>query len=173
MSDHASSIRRIVTGHDADGKSTVIDDRPVAEGGAGNFDVWMSDPQSKEEDVAAALAAQPFYPRSTGSFFRIFRIPPSDPALATTEIEAFAETMFASFGISDCRIDTSRHPMMHRTPTIDYIVLLSGSISLLLDTGEPVCLKPFDVVVQRATNHAWINTGTVDALLMAVLNGKG
>jgi quercetin dioxygenase-like cupin family protein len=68
--------------------------------------------------------------------------------------------------------DTSRHPTMHRSQTTDYIVLLSGQITLVLDKEERD-LKPFDVVVQRATNHAWVNRGTEDALLMAVLVDDG
>jgi uncharacterized cupin superfamily protein len=57
---------------------------------------------------------------------------------------------------------------MHTTRTIDYIVLLEGEVTLILDKGE-VALKPFDVVVQRGTNHAWENRGTKRALLVAVL----
>jgi hypothetical protein len=52
--------------------------------------------------------------------------------------------------------------------TIDYIILLKGDVSLLLDEDE-VRLKPFDVVVQRGTNHAWVNLGEEPALLIAVL----
>jgi hypothetical protein len=43
---------------------------------------------------------------------------------------------------------------------------------LLLDVGGPIELRPFDAVVQRGTNHAWINTGTTPAILMAVLIGQ-
>jgi uncharacterized cupin superfamily protein len=57
---------------------------------------------------------------------------------------------------------------MHKTPSVDYIILLSGEITLVLDDGE-VDLKPFDAVVQRGTNHAWVNRGSEPALLMAVL----
>jgi len=64
--------------------------------------------------------------------------------------------------------DISRDPRMHKTKTIDYIVLLEGEISLLLDEGE-MDLKPFDVVIQRGTNHAWINKSSKPALLVAVL----
>ncbi len=60
---------------------------------------------------------------------------------------------------------------MHKTPTIDYIVLLSGEISLVLDEGEPIKLKPFDAVVQRAVGHSWLNTGHEPALLVAVMVG--
>ena len=57
---------------------------------------------------------------------------------------------------------------MHKTNTIDYIILLKGDVTLLLDEGE-VNLKPHDVVVQRGTNHAWVNNGEEPALLIAVL----
>ena len=57
---------------------------------------------------------------------------------------------------------------MHKTKTIDYIILLKGDVTLLLDNDE-VRLKPFDVVVQRGTNHAWVNNGEEPALLIAVL----
>ena len=57
---------------------------------------------------------------------------------------------------------------MHQTETIDYIILLKGEVTLLLDQDE-VELQPFDAVVQRGTNHAWVNHGTEPALLIAVL----
>ena len=57
---------------------------------------------------------------------------------------------------------------MHKTETIDYIVLLKGDVTLILDEEE-VNLNPFDVVIQRGTNHAWVNNGTEPALLIAVL----
>jgi quercetin dioxygenase-like cupin family protein len=66
-----------------------------------------------------------------------------------------------------CCSDTSRHPGMHKTRTIDYVVLLSGEVTLLLDKGE-VDLKPFDVVVQRGTSHAWVNNGKEPALIAAM-----
>ncbi len=52
--------------------------------------------------------------------------------------------------------DTSKHPAMHRSNTTDYIILLSGEITLILDKEERI-LKPFDCVIQRGTNHAWAN----------------
>ena len=57
---------------------------------------------------------------------------------------------------------------MHMTSSVDYIVLLQGEATLLLDDGE-VDLKPFDVVVQRGTNHAWINKTNEPALLVGIL----
>jgi quercetin dioxygenase-like cupin family protein len=57
---------------------------------------------------------------------------------------------------------------MHRTGTVDYIIVLEGEVTLLLDEDE-VDLKPFDVVIQRGTNHAWISKDGQRALLAAVL----
>ena len=71
-------------------------------------------------------------------------------------------------GAAHERVDTSRHPAMHKTKTIDYIILLKGDVTLLLDEDE-VRLKPFNVVVQRGTNHAWVNNDNEPALLIAVL----
>ena len=48
--------------------------------------------------------------------------------------------------------------MMHRTRSLDYAIIMSGEIDMLLDEGE-VHLKAGDVVVQQATNHAWLNRG--------------
>jgi len=76
--------------------------------------------------------------------------------------------MFAQIGAEHCRPDTSRDPGMHKTRTVDYVILLSGEVTLLLERGE-VNLKPFDVVVQRGTNHAWINKGKEPAIIAAVL----
>jgi quercetin dioxygenase-like cupin family protein len=57
---------------------------------------------------------------------------------------------------------------MHLSSTVDYIVLLRGRVKLVLDKDETV-LNPFDVVVQRGTNHAWVNLEETPALLLAVL----
>ena len=61
-----------------------------------------------------------------------------------------------------------RDPSMHRTRTLDYLVLLAGEITLIVDQGEAV-LKPLDVVIQRGTSHTWKNTGTTEALLLGVM----
>ena len=76
--------------------------------------------------------------------------------------------MFAKLGVPDAQVDTSRHPRMHRTHTVDYVIVLAGEVVLLLDQGE-VVLKPFDVVIQQGTNHAWVNRRHETATLAAVL----
>jgi mannose-6-phosphate isomerase-like protein (cupin superfamily) len=102
--------------------------------------------------------------------FRYFEIEPESATahLSEEERQAAGKAWFASMNGSHLQPDTSRHPGMHKTPSVDYIILLSGEITLVLDEGE-VDLKPFDAVVQRGTNHAWVNRGSEPALLMAVL----
>ena len=51
------------------------------------------------------------------------------------------------------------HPLMHFTETIDYAIVLQGQIDMQLDDST-VTLGPGDLIVQQATNHAWINRGT-------------
>jgi hypothetical protein len=165
------SSRRLVTGNDAGGKSRLVDDRDILEGAGGNYNHWSIQTANVRPDSEVLDQTQPFFPEAGQVFFRQFRIPPTEPGTPPAVLDKIAQDMFGHFGIADCRIDTSRHPMMHRTPTIDYVVLLSGEASLLLDHGDPIPLKPFDVVVQRATNHAWINTGKGDAIFIAIMVG--
>ncbi len=62
----------------------------------------------------------------------------------------------------------SRHPMMHRTETIDYAIVLEGEITMLLDDSE-VVLRAGDVLVQVGTNHAWVNRSKAPAKIAFVL----
>jgi hypothetical protein len=160
------SFRRLITGHDADGKSTLIDDRRVAEGALGNFNFWATHSDTMDGDQSI-----PFFPAPGGAIFRIFRLPPPDSKATREDVDTLAKEFFAGTGSPDCKLDTSRHPLMHVTPTTDYVMLLSGSVSLLLDEGEPIPLRPFDAVVQRTTNHAWIVTGDEPAILVCVMTG--
>jgi hypothetical protein len=167
----AQSQRVIVTGNDESGRSVVVEEAHVGMTGPGNFDFWQTKAGPSPQDVAVGRAPMKFFPAPGGTMFRLFTIPPADPNMKPADIAAIQDMLFGAIGIAEARVDTSRHPMMHVTPTLDYIVLLSGEISLLLDEGDPIKLKPFDAVVQRATNHSWVNTGREAALLMCVMVG--
>jgi len=162
----APQFRRIVTGHDAEGKSVVIIDGPATPFGA----FWQTNGAPADNQTAgdAAQSVRTLEPDASGSIFRYAVIAPEDPRLSREEREAATAKAFAQIGAEHCRPDTTRDPGMHKTKTVDYVILLSGEVTLLLDRGE-VKLKPFDVVVQRGTNHAWINKGTEPALIAAVL----
>lgn len=166
--------RRIVTGIDANGKSCVVSDGPSPNirdhGAAGAAEFWVTDATPADNRAVGDPATRParLEPPAAGSVFRFFMVAPENKALSAAEQEAIAAARFAAMGAAHCRVDTSRHPSMHTTRTVDYIILLSGRVTLLLDRGE-VDLKPFDVVIQRGTNHGWVNRGTEPALLVAVL----
>jgi hypothetical protein len=163
--------RVIVTGKDQSGKSQVLEDLQVGVSGPGNFNFWQSLQGVSPLDSSAAKSPTNFFPGASGTMFRLFSIPAANPEMTPQDLEKLQEWFFNEVGFAGARVDTTRHPLMHTTPTLDYVILLSGEISLLLDRGEPVPLKPFDAVVQRATNHFWVNTGTTPALLMSVMVG--
>ena len=107
-------------------------------------------------------------PPENGSKFRYFQINPTPEGVPMEMMQEIAADAFEKIGAAHHRVDTSKHPAMHKTDTIDYIILLKGDVTLILDEEE-VTLEPHDVVVQRGTNHAWVNNGDEPALLIAVL----
>ena len=78
--------------------------------------------------------------------------------------------------IGDAHASTVRagspHPLMHRTESIDYGVVISGEMTLILDKGETL-LREADVVIQRGTNHAWANrSGKPCRMLFILVDGR-
>ncbi|MSP50888.1 MAG: cupin domain-containing protein [Alphaproteobacteria bacterium] len=163
--------RRIVTGHDARGRSVILsDEAPPAPDSAGQVVFWTTDAapaQPRDPAQADRLVGRLPPPRGCTRFL-VFDMPPDDPAVPVEQVRKFFGDMFAKLGVPDAQIDTSRNPRMHRTHTIDYIMVLSGEVTLLLDEGE-VRLRPFDVVIQQGTNHAWVNRGREPVTLLGVL----
>ena len=78
------------------------------------------------------------------------------------------KSAFAEMGAAANIVEGARHPFMHRTDSVDYAVILSGEIIMLLDEDE-VHLSAGDVVVQRGTNHAWSNRGTEPCVIAFIL----
>lgn len=171
-----SGFRRVVTGIADDGRSVVVSDGPCSEifGPADdphlvNFWATGALPMDYRGGANEAHATMPLSPTKGGVVFRFFRVAP-EPEGGGNEASAraAAAAYFHAIGSSnDLRTD-GRHAGFHQTETIDFIVLLHGEVTLLLDDAD-VPLKPFDVVIQRGTRHAWVNHGTETALLMAVL----
>ena len=163
------SIRRIVTDQNAEGKSTIAEDTLInAIEPFGLQELWSTASVPALLDAQAEQRPLRLEPRPGGTLFRFFEIRPQEARLTTEEVTKRLDAAFAALGASHCRIDTHRHPLMHRTRTIDYVVLLRGEATLVLDEGD-VDLKPLDVVVQRNTNHAWVAKGSEPALFLAVL----
>jgi mannose-6-phosphate isomerase-like protein (cupin superfamily) len=142
-------MKRVVTGHDAQGRSVfVIEDVPqplVLEkaGGLRLTELWATPNETRERRIE---------PDPGGTVFRVIDYPPDSERLKSIDPEAH----FASMGAQAAPREKRRHPGMHRTRTLDYAIVLSGEIYAVLDEGE-VLLEAGDVLVQRGTNHAWSN----------------
>ena len=135
-------IRRVVTGHNEEGKAIVKWDSEIetvsGRPGFSRAEMWATDqlpPKLTEEDPVAWDIGTTI---SNGSVFRIIQYEP---------------------GVAGRR---------HVTDSIDYAVVLSGEIDMILDEEE-VHLKPGDVIIQRATVHDWINRGTEPCVIAFVL----
>ena len=167
-------MRRVITGHDKNGKSIVVLDGPparsIGEDVGGLIELWNTDGNTinTQDSIDRADDEIILSPPSNGSKFRYFQINPTPEGIPMDIMQDIAADAFDKIGAAHHRIDTTKHPAMHKTETIDYIILLKGDVTLILDQEE-VDIKPFDVVVQRGTNHAWVNNGSDPALLIAVL----
>ena len=138
-------IRRVVTGHTADGRAkveadeiakNVISNRP----GASSCVVWSTKGFPVDNDGFHDPTSGTFKTTvDNGTVFRIVRYEP---------------------GVT---------PRRHRTDSVDYAVVISGSIDMELDDGVVVKLTAGDVLVQRGTMHNWVNHGTEDCVIAFVL----
>ena len=168
-------MRRIVTGDDESGKSTVIlDGGPSSSFGDPNlrglFEIWEDaatgslDPREKQDLGGAPPKLGPAKGKFQVCWFVVQPLPTGVPREV---LDAQARERYAAMGGAEHVVDQSRHPAMHETHTIDVVCLLQGSVKLVLE-GAEVVLSPGQVVIQRGTNHAWEAIGG-PALLLAVL----
>lgn len=137
----AAQARRVVTGHDAHGRSVKLSDGLPAQDhpmqgeaiGADFLEIWNT------PDAVPTLTSQP----DAEPTARPFAIMP-----ATGHLMRLIEIYPPNMG--------GKRTVMHRTRTLDYAVVIEGEVVLILDDGETV-LGPGSVVVQRGTDHAWEN----------------
>lgn len=168
QSPTGQEVRRVVTGHDAEGRSIIAADttaameRPLHE-------FWITRATPARLDGPPDLDNLPtrLEPPTAGTVMRFVSFRPAQ-AVSREDLEQMFSSVFASIDASHTRVDTRRHPGMHRTRTLDYGIVLAGRVKLLVDNGE-VELKPYDVVIQRGTNHAWVNSWPEPALMAFVL----
>jgi len=167
-------IRRVVTGHNAQGRSVITSDGPsphvLTLPGRPDFaltDLWVTDrvPASNAGSADPAKRRMSLEPPASGTIFRIVEFPPDAAAGGGFDRAAAFRAMGASHAMDP---DASRHPAMHRTDTVDYALVLSGEIWALMDEGETL-LRAGDTLVQRGTNHAWSNRGDQPSLVAFIL----
>jgi hypothetical protein len=158
-------IRRVVTGHNAQGKAIFIADGPApavfdrGPGATAVTELWETGttPASNAGNADPTVGgAQRLPPPKNGSKFRVVEYPPDSTRVAA--IHASGAATDANAKSEGYVRDTAnkRHPGFHKTATIDYAIVLSGEIYALMDEGE-LLLKAGDVLIQRGTNHAWSN----------------
>lgn len=175
-------LRRVVTGHDKAGKAVVLSDgippnviRPAHQPGLAFHELWHTDAspapvtatESEPTDRYTETAPPPH-----GTIIRIVDIPPEGEDGPDFDKET-ARALFEQVGLAENAEHTipGRHPLMHRTESIDYGVVLDGQIVLLLDDSE-VVLEAGDMVVQRGTIHAWTNrTDKITRMLFVLTDG--
>jgi mannose-6-phosphate isomerase-like protein (cupin superfamily) len=168
-------VRRVVTGHDAQGRSTFIIDavsphiHQRAPGSAVITELWET--RACPADIGGNDDAvdRPFRlpPPPNGSVFRIIAYPPDQERLGALRHERAAADDGSGRSAALDR-GAPRHPGFHKTSSVDYAIVLSGEIYAMTDDGE-VLLRPGDVLIQRGTNHAWSNRGDVPACVAFVL----
>jgi Cupin domain len=179
MSDALPPIRRLVTGDDASGRSSIVEDAPAAairtvaqRPGYRSVNLWRTGEVPVQINAADTIAShQGILPPQNGSILRIIDFPPepADPAERQRRIQATFGGMF-----SDATHDRREgaHPGMHRTETVDYAIVLEGEIWAVMDEGETL-MRAGDVLIQRGTNHAWANRSQKTARIAFVLmDGK-
>ena len=105
-------------------------------------------------------------PKPSGTICRIVEFPPD----AAWQDRTDASEVFSSMEAGHAADSTSSTPMMHKTASVDYDIVLSGEIWAVMDEGE-TCMQAGDVLIQRATNHAWSNRSSQPALVAFVLVG--
>lgn len=159
-------VRRVITGHDEDGRACIISD--------GNCDarisMWHPDfvivdvwhmnalPVSNAgaPDVCKEFRLEPTH---GGNIVRIVRFPPD-------------EIYFSQLKSADVAAGTGEevpHAVMHRTQTLDCVVILSGEIHAVLEQGETV-LRTGDVLIQRGTIHGWSNRSSEPCVMAVILS---
>jgi hypothetical protein len=183
MSSKLPPVRRIVTGHDSQGKSiTTLDGPPPTirdkfpQKGLVFYELWNTQKApvqvSRGGDPTVGKSAV-VHPPKGGTILRIVDIPPEeDPDNALTS--ASADNIFSSVGLTAAKSAHSqgRHPLMHRTETIDYGIVLAGEVTLVLDDSE-LLVSTGDIVVQCGTIHAWANRSkTTCRMAFVLIDGK-
>ena len=177
-------VRRVVTGHDAIGKAIVLSDgltptlktNPLRPGHK-STEVWRTNaapaPIAREEPDPTVDGPRTIHPLPCGTVIRVAEWAPEPPEIRNLTAEQ-AREIFKAMGNERASMfgRGGRHPIMHRTETIDYAVILDGELTLVLDE-EDVHLKAGDIVIQRGTSHSWRNLSNKPCrILFVLIDGK-
>ena len=171
----STPIRRVVTGDDSQGRSSIVEDGPspaVREvpqrPGYRVTNLWRTVGASAPVNAPDSIAAhQGVAPPPGGTVLRVIDFPPEprDPQ----ELERMLHATFSSmYRDAQHAPRPGEHPGMHRTATVDYALMLQGELVAIMDEGETT-LRAGDVLVQRGTRHAWANRSGQPARIAFIL----
>jgi len=170
-------IRRVVTGHTADGKAVVASDTEVEPiivsllPGMEFHRLWGADTAPTFPDEGSAYPSVAYFPPVGGFRFGLFTVPPDALMQATpVDIEAALKEAEEKLPGAVAYLEPD-HPGMHTTNTIDFEYVVSGEVWLELDDGAEVHLRAGDTVVQNGTRHAWRNKSSEPCQMVVVLIG--
>lgn len=143
----------MVTGHTPEGVAVVVSDDEVASMPIGGFGsattlLWGRDDPGRFPDDGSQPTLSAIFPPPGGSGVAIMELAPEGD-----EFHEFVRTMLAPWA-------DPGEPGMHRTATMDYDLVLEGTVGLELDNGRVVTLNPGDLVVQNGMRHRWYNRAT-------------
>lgn len=163
-------LRRVITGHSTDGKSVIIEDAAVEPHPFGHkqetfftdlywTDEFPADNGLEFKDLAKDHTNDIF--SQNGSSVKLTEFPPGGSSVRVS-----------SSIIVKRELTSDMHQPYHRTVTLDYAIILHGSITVILDDNKCVLLNTGDVLVQRGTIHSWLNEGTEWCRMLAIMLRK-
>jgi hypothetical protein len=157
------TFRRLVTGHNVQGKSIFLMDGPApvvhsrGTGATTSTEFWVTNGSPADNfgsDDPTVSQPRRLPPPNNGTVFRVVEYPPDSQRVAALRAPDSTHDARSEGYVRD--LANARHPGFHKTDSIDYAIVLSGEIYALMDEGE-VLLKAGDVLIQRGTSHAWSN----------------
>jgi hypothetical protein len=169
--------RRVVTGHDAAGKSVFVSDDTIPPvtlsllPGAEFHRLWARDATAMIPDGLASVEGASYFPGVSGFRFGFFTLGPESVASPADLDMGAALRELAEKLPGMAEVMEPDHPGMHTTDTIDFDVVVSGEVWLELDDGAEVKLEVGDSVIQNGTRHAWHNRSSQPCTLAVALVG--
>jgi len=174
MSTDKPPVRRIVTGHNAEGRACFVEDgaspaqRTMPERpGYRVTNLWRTGASPGVNDPDTIEQHQGVLPPKGGTVLRIIEWPAEE--YDSPEARKLMDATFARmYPDAHRNVKPGEHPGMHKTDTVDYAIVLEGEVTAIMDEGETV-MRAGDVLIQRGTNHAWANRSGLPAKIAFIL----
>lgn len=177
MENNIPAKRRIVTGLDANGKSSVISDLEVdartaaAVPGYGWHRLWSWDETPLVPNDGTEPHGPDHFPPFGGVRFIAFTVPPGSVAAPSDlDQDAAMRELEEKFPGRAAHME-SHQTGLHTTATIDFIYVADGEIWLELDDKQEVHLETGDTLIQNGVRHAWRNHGAKPCTLIVTIVG--